>query len=247
MRSHRSSLLTMALVAMAIVFVSPASAQVDSTAVPTSPEVVVPPASGRVQHLAGGYVVGSFPTGDWGKTAGFGLALDGSDVVKKPNRTFGARSSMGLLYNFSRTVDVPSSNLGANDKLSIETKNWSLFFGIGPELVLPNENVSPFIFGTAGFDTYWTSSTLAGTAGGSAYSAEHGDSRIAFAWAAGFGFRRHLAPGYQMELSAEYRSGTDHQYLRPDDVTSSGGVVVADRTSHKSDQILIRLGTVLAD
>jgi len=246
MRRHLSSLFALALAAAALAFASTASAQVDSSHVATSPEVVEPPSVGT-QHLAGGYVVGSFPQGDWGQIAGFGLALDGSDVIKKPGKTFGIRSSMGLLYNFSRTVDVPTSQLGANDNLDIETKNWSLFFGIGPELVLSNKEVSPFIFGTVGFDTYWTSSTLSGTAGGSSYSAEHGDSRIAFAWAAGLGFRRKVGPGYQMELSAEYRSGTDHQYLRPEDVTSSGGSVTANRTSHSSDQILIRLGTVLGD
>jgi len=246
MRRHLSSLFALALVAAALAFAPTASAQVDSSHVATSPEVVEPPSVGT-QHLAGGYVVGSFPQGDWGQIAGFGLALDGSDVIKKPGKTFGIRSSMGLLYNFSRTVDVPTSQLGANDNLGIETKNWSLFFGIGPELVLSNKEVSPFIFGTVGFDTYWTSSTLSGTAGGSSYSAEHGDSRIAFAWAAGLGFRRKVGPGYQMELSAEYRSGTDHQYLRPEDVTSSGGAVTANRTSHSSDQILIRLGTVLGD
>jgi len=247
MRSHRNFLVAFTLFASAFACAAPVHAQVDSS------HVATPPADGAaavpmgIQHLAGGYVVGSFPQGDWGQIAGFGLALDGSDVVRKPGKAIGVRSSMGLLYNFSRTVDVPASSLGANDKLSIETKNWSLFFGIGPELALSNKDVTPFIFGTVGFDTYWTSSTLAGTAGGSAYSAEHGDSRMSFAWAAGVGIRRQLAPGYQMELSAEYRSGSDHQYLRPEDVSAAGGVVTADRTGHKSDQILIRLGTVLAD
>ncbi len=245
MRLDRTCLFAIVLTSAVLAFVSPASAQVDSSKVATTPEVVVPVEPKGMQHLAGGYLVGSFPQGDWGKIAGFGLAADGSDVVRAAGKSLGIRSSMGLLYNFSRTVDVPGSNLGANDKLSIETKNWSLFFGIGPELSMPNQNVTPFIFGTVGFDTYWTGSELSGTAGGSAYSAQHGDSRIAFAWGAGFGIRRQLAPGYQMELSAEYRSGTDHQYLRPEDVTSSGGVVTADRTAHKSDQILIRLGTVL--
>ena len=107
MRRHLPSPLALALIAAALAFASAASAQVDSSRVATSPEVVEPPPSVGIQHLAGGYLVGSFPQGDWGQIAGFGLALDGSDVIKKPGRTFGVRSSMGLLYNFSRTVDVP--------------------------------------------------------------------------------------------------------------------------------------------
>ena len=63
-----------------------------------------------MQYLGGGYFVGAFPMGDWGKIAGFGLALDGSSITRKPGKKFALRSNTGLLYNFSRTVDVPASN-----------------------------------------------------------------------------------------------------------------------------------------
>ena len=249
MRLVRSSLAVFAVVSATFLFTSPVSAQVDTTTAAPKPAPAPAPAPAPmpegITHLSGGYLVGSFPTGDWGKIAGFGLALDGADVVKKPGKKIGLRSSLGVLYNFSRTVDVPSANLAANDNLSIETKNWSLFFGLGPEFSMPNRNMTPFVFGTVGFDTYWTSSQLAGTANGSSYSAEHGDSRLAFAWAAGVGFRRQAGAGFQMELSAEYRSGSDHQYLRPEDVTSGAGGVVANRTGHTSDQFIVRFGTVL--
>src|SRR5262249_41027827 len=140
-----------------------------------------------------------------------------------------------------------AGNVGPGDKLQIETKNWSLQFGLGPEFSRPSSGVSPFIYGTAGFDTYWTSSTLQGVANGAAYQAEHGDSRISFAWAAGFGFRKHVSPGNLVELSAESRSGLEHHFLLPDDVHSTAAGVTADRASHSSDQILVRLGTVLGD
>jgi hypothetical protein len=202
--------------------------------------------SSHLKQLAAGYFLGSFPSGDWGKIAGFGLGLDGTDVIqRRAGSPFAIRTSTGLLYNFSRTVDVPSSNLGPNDKLTIETKNWSIQFGIGPEWSARNKEVTPFIYGTAGFDTYWTSSELAGTAAGLPYSAAHGDSRLAFAWAAGLGLRRQVTAGKSVELSAEYRSGLTHEFLRPEDVSVSGGGVVANRSSHTSDQILVRLGTVL--
>jgi hypothetical protein len=204
--------------------------------------------SAQMTHLAGGYFVGSFPTGDWGKIAGFGLGLDATDVVRpKPNKAFSIRSNLGLLYNFSRTADVPSANMGPNDKLSIETKNWSLLFGLGPELSAPNKTVTPFIFGTVGFDTYWTQSELSGTANGGPYSAQHGDSRIAFAWSAGLGVRKHVTPGELVEISAEYRSGQTHDFLLPEDVHVTGGGVQADRGKRASDQWLVRIGTLLGD
>jgi hypothetical protein len=175
------------------------------------------------------------------------MALDGTDIIRMgPEKPLAWRVSTGLLYNFARTVGIPQSSLGPNDKLDLETKNWSLMFGIGPEFGKRSGPVAPFIFGTAGFDTYWTSSTLAGTVGGLPYTAEHGDSRIAFAWAAGVGIRRKVAEGYQGELSVEYRSGSTHHYLRPGDVSASGTQVTANRESHTSDQIIVRLGTVLA-
>jgi opacity protein-like surface antigen len=204
------------------------------------------PASAQVKHLAGGYLVGSFPMGDWGKVAGFGVGLDGTDIIRmSPSKAFAWRSTFGVLYNFSRTEGVPQANVGANDKLELETKNWSLFFGLGPELAKQSGPVIPFLYGTAGFDTYWTSSTLSGTAGGLPYSAEHGDSRISFAWAAGVGIRRAVSEGAMGEISVEYRSGLDHKYVRPGEVTATGTAVTADRASRTSDQILVRIGTVL--
>ena len=202
------------------------------------------PASAQIKQMAGGYLMGSFPMGDWGKIAGFGLALDGTDVIRKPQKALAWRVSSGVLYNFSRTEGVPQSNIGANDKLDLETKNWSLLFGLGPEFSKPGP-VSPFLNGTVGFDTYWTSSTLSGTVGGLPHSSEHGDSRIAFAWAAGAGVRRQVMPGHMGELSVEYRSGIEHKFILPGDVKTSGTTVYTNRDSRTSDQILVRFGTVL--
>lgn len=208
------------------------------------------PASAQYHHLAGGYLMGGFPMGDWGKIAGFGVGLDGTDVIRKPQKPLAWRLSTGVLYNFSRTEDVPQQNLAsANDKLSLETKNWSLTFGIGPEFSKPGP-VSPFIYGTVGFDTYWTQSTLKGTANAAPYEADHGDSRLSFAWAGGLGVRRTIAPGHMGELSVEYRSGDPHKFVLPDEVTNKGtpnGGVVANRESHSSNQIIVRLGTVFGE
>jgi opacity protein-like surface antigen len=226
MRLSRSAPLLLLCSAALVAVASPASAQY------------------KYKHLAGGYLAGSFPMGDWGKIAGFGLALDGTDVVHKAEKPLSWRVSSGLLYNFSRTESVPKANIGVNDKLDLETKNWSLLFGLGPEFSKPGP-VSPFIYGTVGFDTYWTSSTLSGTVGGLPYSSEHGDSRIAFAWAGGLGVRRHVTSGTMGELSVEYRSGIDHMFILPDEVKTSGTTVLTNRESRSSDQIIVRLGTVL--
>ena len=207
------------------------------------------PASAQLEHQAGGYLIGSFPMGDWGKIAGFGLGLDATDIVRfGPDKPFAWRVSTGLLYNFARTEQVPPANLaGPNSLLELETKNWSLNFGIGPELSKRGGTIIPFIYGTGGFDTYWTSSTLAGTAAGVPYETKHGDSRITFAWAAGVGLRRKVSEGYQGEISFEYRSALAHKFLLPDEVRESGGTVFTDRASRQSDQIIVRIGTVFAD
>jgi hypothetical protein len=241
MRTVRACLALLLVTVASFIAAAPAAAQSDSTSTTGSTTAAK---SGAYTYLAGGYLAGSFPMGDWGKIAGFGLALDGADVVKPHGRPFGLRSNLGLLYNFSRTVDVPAGNLGPSDALSIETKSWGVFFGLGPEFSVPNKDVSPFLFGTVGFDTYWTKSELAGTVSGAPYSAKHGDNRIAFAWSGGLGLRKKAGTGYGVELSAEYRSGIRHDFLLPEDVRVSGGAVVANRESHTSDQIIVRLGSV---
>jgi hypothetical protein len=209
------------------------------------------PASAQYRHLAGGYLLGGFPMGDWGKIAGFGLGVDATDVIHKPEKVLAWRLSTAVLYNFSRTEDVPQQNLQTNDKLQLETKNWSLLFGIGPEFSKPGP-VSPFIYGTVGFDTYWTQSTLSGTVngpgGGMSHESEHGDSRLAFAWAAGVGVRRTIMPGHMGELSVEYRSGDPHKFILPDEVKTNGsGAVFTSRDSRTSNQIVVRFGTVFGE
>jgi len=217
----------------------------------TSTEAAANPAPVKVATagagiMAGGYVISGVALGDWADIAGFPLGIDATNVIhRNPKRPWSIRNNLGLMYNFSRTVDVPQSNLAPNDALEVTTKNTSLLFGVGPEFSKSTGDMRPFIYATAGFDTYWTSSDLTGTVAGTNYFAKHGDSRMSFAWAAGLGIRRWVVSGEAVELSAEYRSGSDHHYLKPDEITSSGGVVTADRSSRTTDQILIRLGTVI--
>src|SRR6185369_4393382 len=166
------------------------------------------PAAAQSEWSTGGYLLGSFPMNDWGKIAGFGTGLDATDILRfGQEKPFAWRLSTGVIYNFARTEDVPPANLLPTSKLELETKNWSLLFGIGPEIGKRTGEVQPFIYGTAGFDTYWTQSTLSGTAGGLPYESDHGDSRLSFAWAGGFGVRRVVSQGYRGEISLEYRSG----------------------------------------
>ena len=208
--------------------------------------VGVAPARASETIMGGGYTVADFPTGDWGEVAGFGLGIDASTLVhRRTNKPVSARTNLGLLYNFSRTQDVPTANLQPGSSLALETKNTSLFFGIGPEFSRPSEGVSPFIFGTVGFQTFWSSSKLQGTSTGLPYDSSYGDSRIAFAWTAGLGLRRHITAGQLGELSVEYRAGGDHKYVLPDEVTNLGGSVVAERKARSSDQIVLRFGTVI--
>ncbi|MFI5370380.1 MAG: hypothetical protein ACHQ52_02405 [Candidatus Eisenbacteria bacterium] len=198
-------------------------------------------------YMEGGYFVGAFPTGDWSKVAGAGLGLDGTTIARLgPTQPLCLRSSFGWAYNFSRTVDVPSAQLGPGDQLAIQTSNNSIWLGVGPELSKPTGDARGFVFATVGFNTNWTNGGLDGTVGGLRYSANVGATSTIFAWSAGGGLRKMMkgTPGGKVELSAEYRSGTGHNYLMPGDVASSGTSVAWDRKGHSSDQILIRLGSV---
>ena len=195
-------------------------------------------------YANGAYLVGSLPMGHWGKIAGFGLGIDGANIVHTdPQKAFGIRSNLGWVYNFARTQDIPQANLTGNSKLAVETKNMSLYFGLGPEI--GKQAGGLFGFGTVGFNTYWTSSNMSGTAGGAPYYGKFGDSRIGFAWSAGAGIRKPSANGPgKIELSGEYRSGGGHMFIDPDEVTNTGTTVNVVRKARTTDQILIRLGSV---
>src|SRR5262249_11724915 len=170
----------------------------------------------------GGYLVGEFPTGDWAEAAGAGLGLDGTSVVHtNPSRPLAVRSQFGIGYNFSRTVNVPQANVGPLTTLELETSNFSLWFGIGPELSPDQGNVVPFVFGTVGLNVNWMNQSLSGTVNALNYDANVGAAGTVFAWSAGGGLRKEMPtfPGRRVELSAEYRSGVDAKYVMPDEVT----------------------------
>jgi len=208
---------------------------------------------GGVAHAkaveTGGYAISGFTLGDWSKIAGFPLGFQTSNIITpNPDKPLRIRSLVGLMYNFSRTVNVPQQNYGnANDLLQLTTKNTSVLFGIGPEFGPSKGDSQPFVYGTVGFDTYWTSSNLAGTVNGKPYYSSNGDSRIGFAWAAGLGIRKVVGHGEKLELSAEYRSGNGHRYLKPDQITTTPGndSPTMSRDSRSTDQIVIRLGSTL--
>jgi hypothetical protein len=198
-------------------------------------------------YLEGGYLVGGFPSGDWSKVAGAAMGLEGTNIVRlDPTQLIAFRSTLGWEYNFSRTVDVPSSQLAPGDQLAIKTSNNTLYFGIGPELSKPTGPARGFVYATVGFNTNWTNGGLDGTVAGNRYSAKVGATSTVFAWSAGGGLRKTMkgVPGGKIELSAEYRSGTGHNYLLTDDVHSAAGNVTWERKGHAQDQILVRLGTV---
>lgn len=197
--------------------------------------------------LVGGYTDVSFPTGDWGEVAGFGLGLENVGAVfPDSTRPFGIRQGSSLIYNFKRTVDVPSANLDTGTSLRSETSNTSLWFGIGPELRKHTGNARPFIYGSVGVAFNWINSHLKGNVQGADYDATVGQTSTTFAWTAGAGISKAVSsvPGGRLALSVEYRSCVDMHYMIPGDVTSSGSSVSWDRTKQNADQIIARIGIV---
>jgi len=196
---------------------------------------------------AGGYFSGSFPTGDWGGVAGFGLGLENAvTVFPDSTKSFGIRQGGSLIYNFGRTVDVPSASLDANTSLQVETANTSMWFGIGPEFSKRTGDARPFLYGTIGLAFNWIDSHLKGNVQGAGYDATVGQTSTTFAWTVGAGLSKAVSsvPGGRLELSAEYRSCIDQHYLLPGEVSSSGSNVSWDRTSQNADEIVVRIGIV---
>lgn len=199
---------------------------------------------------AGGYFSGSFPTGDWGQVAGFGIGLENSmTVFPDSTKSFGIRQGGSLIYNFGSNVDVPSANLDANTSLQIETAKTSLWLGIGPAFSKHTGNVRPFLYGTIGVAFNWIDSHLKGSVQGASYDATVGQTSTTFAWTAGAGLSKAMPslPGGRLELSAEYRSCIDQDYLLPAAVTSSGSNVSWKRTPQNADEIIVRLGILTGD
>ena len=57
--------------------------------------------------------------------------------------------------------------------------------------------------------------------------------------------RKQVTHGESVEVSLEYRSGGGHMFVLPGEITTSGTAVNAERKARTTDQLLLRLGTVL--
>lgn len=200
--------------------------------------------------VAAGYFSGSFPSGDWGEVAGFGLGLENATTIYPDStKAFGIRQGSSLIYNFERTIDVPSANLDTNTSLQIETATTSWWFGIGPEFSKRTGDTRPFLYGTIGVAFNWINSHLKGNVQGAGYDATVGQTSTTFAWTVGAGLRKATSsvPGGQLELSAEYRACTDMDYMLPGAVSSSGSSVSWERTRQDAYQVIVRIGIVAGD
>lgn len=217
----------------------------------------VPRAAPAQRYSVGGAVILGQPLGDFAKNVSNGVGLDGMGTLSlDPRGIASLRAQIGYLQ-YSRKTEpfYVTSGLGYYE-LESETKSGVLMLGIGPQLMVPDGPIRPYVSGMIGFTRFATQTAINIPARASSTgSTETLDQRtvssdfiVSLAGAGGFAFKLSLfgASGAMADVGVRYHRNGQAKYVSPAGVQYDGnGTATITPTTSEADFIVYRLGVVL--
>jgi hypothetical protein len=176
----------------------------------------------RGPDLPVGYVgfelAGANPVGELGSyiDAGFGGQIFGAIPVE-PSRHVRMRADFGfLIYGQEHQQVCFSQTVGCRISLDLTTTNAILYGGVGPEVVLADGPVEPYVNVSVGFSYFTTTSSVSGLNEWSDFASTTNYDDAMFAWRAGGGLRLRVRDGRKpvfIDLAAERHQNGVAQFL----------------------------------
>lgn len=128
--------------------------------------------------------------------------------------------------------------------MNLTTSNDIFVGGLGPEIAWPGDRLRPYVYGTAGFAYFATTSSLEGTADREDFARTNNFTDGTFAWRAGTGIQIRITDHpVWLDLGAERHWNGTVSYLREGDIIDEpdGSVTLRPRRS-EADFVTFRLG-----
>lgn len=176
--------------------------------------------------------------GGWGVEGHARYALDPSGFV-------GLRATAGFVQYGRETRQVCfSSTVGCRILLDLTTSNAILAGGVGPELAWPGDRIRPYVYGTAGFAYFATTSSLEGSDDREDFARTNNFTDGTFAWRAGTGLQIRVTDHpVWLDLGAERHWNGTVSYLREGDIIDEpdGSITLRPRRS-EADFVTFRVG-----
>ena len=188
--------------------------------------VLVLPVSGNAQNLvrhSKGLIGfnGSLarPTGEFQQFVDWGGGLGMYGVVN-----FDRRNQIGLRFGGSFVVygheSYPAQLAPSVGRVwvDVETENFIVDFGVGPQFSFGRGPIRPYVYGTAGFSYFATVSSLDGMDGGPDFAHTTNFDDITYALTGGGGLLMSISSRVSIDMSAQWTFNDEVDYLTRGDI-----------------------------
>lgn len=196
---------------------------------------------------AGGALVYAQPRGEFGDYVDQGFGAAGHFLYAPRGSVLGLRVDGGFVNYGSERSTVPlSSTLGGRIRVDLNTSNNIAFFGVGPQLGLPDGRLRPYVNAFAGASYLYTESSLEGVDDERDFARTTNYDDVTFGWGGGAGVyvpvRRGAAP-ISIDLGARYHNNGEAEYLREGDIRDNpDGSITLSPVRSDTDLFTLYLG-----
>jgi hypothetical protein len=137
--------------------------------------------------------------------------------------------------------------VGCRILLDLTTTNSIAYLNIGPQLMLPDGPVRPYVNAAIGGSYFGTSSSVSGTDGNDDdFASTTNFDDITFAWAGGGGILISLSRGrtpVMLDLGMRYHGNGEVEYLKKGDITDNpDGTITVSPTRSEANLLTFQLG-----
>ncbi len=179
----------------------------------------------------------------WGGSLNMLLAGDKKGII-------GLRMDGGLMVYGHESKRVPlSQTVGGRISVDVSTDNNIAYFGLGPQLMLPNGKLRPYIAATAGLAYFFTMSSIAGANGNEDFASDtnFNDTNFAFSGIGGFYVPLHRGSSpVSLDFSVQYHNNGVANYLRKGSITdNSDGSISFTPIRSQADLVSFHVGAVV--
>ncbi len=190
----------------------------------------------EVDLMGGASFAFADPQGDFDAAAGTGIGLEAFAVIAPKGKPFGLRVDGSYLTYGSESFVTPFPGTGGRVGVEVSTDNWIAHMGAGPEFAVRTGPVRPFVFGTAGFSYFATTSNLSDDFGSYAYTTNYDD--WTFRWSVGGGLNIPISKSVALSVGAAWVANDDVTYLVEGDVLDDGNGGIAFNPRHTDANLI---------
>jgi hypothetical protein len=182
------------------------------------------------------------PQDEFARYVGNGGGVGGHFLVQLDDAgIFGLRADAGFVIYGHETKRVPfSSTVGGRVNVDVSTSNNIVFFGVGPQLMMPNGKLRPYLTGSVGLAYFYTRSSVDGVDGGTiAETKNFSDATFAWTGAAGLYIpvKRGLRP-ISIDVGARYHGNGNASYLREGSIHDNPDNTITITPLHSQTHLL---------